>query len=307
MAIKFLNSIDLNYNRLEKTAIQTGTSDPSTGDEVAGQLFYNSTGSGALKYYNGSGAWVNVLDNSNLSDEAVQDIVGAMFTSNTETRISATYDDSDGTIDLVVNDMTANDNTTYGISCADGGSTDEEKIRLTSSAGATDDIVLKAGTGLSIARDTDKITFTNTVTNSDTTYGAGSGISLSSTTFSVAAGTGLTQEDSGLALSHLGLESLSDPNADRIFFWDDSAGASKFLTVGSNLSISDTTINATNTEYDAMTTTTLGLGKLRYATGSTPAAVAQTATANRTYGVTEDSSGRLVVNVGWEQRGANNW
>ena len=37
-----------------------------------------------------------------LTSEQVQDIVGAMFTSNTETRISATYEDSDGTIDLVV-------------------------------------------------------------------------------------------------------------------------------------------------------------------------------------------------------------
>jgi len=36
-----------------------------------------------------------------LSTEAVQDIVGAMFTGNTETNITATYEDSDGTIDLV--------------------------------------------------------------------------------------------------------------------------------------------------------------------------------------------------------------
>ena len=35
-----------------------------------------------------------------LSTEEVQDIVGAMFTGNTETNISATYQDSDGTIDL---------------------------------------------------------------------------------------------------------------------------------------------------------------------------------------------------------------
>ena len=34
--------------------------------------------------------------------EVVQDTVGAMFTSNTETGITATYQDSDGTIDLVV-------------------------------------------------------------------------------------------------------------------------------------------------------------------------------------------------------------
>ena len=45
--------------------------------------------------------------------EVVQDTVGAMFTSNTETGIGATYEDSDGTIDLVVgtgditNDMLA--------------------------------------------------------------------------------------------------------------------------------------------------------------------------------------------------------
>ena len=33
--------------------------------------------------------------------EEVQDIAGAMFTGNTETRITATYQDGDGTIDLV--------------------------------------------------------------------------------------------------------------------------------------------------------------------------------------------------------------
>jgi len=39
--------------------------------------------------------------------EYISDTVGAMFSGNTETRISATYDDSDNTIDLVVDDMTA--------------------------------------------------------------------------------------------------------------------------------------------------------------------------------------------------------
>ena len=34
--------------------------------------------------------------------EVIQDTVGAMFSSNTETNITATYQDSDGTIDLVV-------------------------------------------------------------------------------------------------------------------------------------------------------------------------------------------------------------
>ena len=46
--------------------------------------------------------------------------------------------------------------------------------------------------------------------------------------------------------------------------------------------------NYTNTTYSAMTNSTLGLGKLRYTRGSTPAAESQTTTANRTYGVTDN-------------------
>lgn len=38
---------------------------------------------------------------------------------------------------------------------------------------------------------------------------------------------------------------LSDPNADRIAFWDDSAGAFQHLTLGTNLSITGTTLDAT--------------------------------------------------------------
>jgi len=45
-----------------------------------------------------------------LSTEEVQDIAGAMFSSNTETGITATYQDADGTIDLVVG--TLNQSTT---------------------------------------------------------------------------------------------------------------------------------------------------------------------------------------------------
>lgn len=39
------------------------------------------------------------------------------------------------------------------------------------------------------------------------------------------------------------LQALTDPNADRLLFWDDSAGAAAFLTAGTGLSISGTTIS----------------------------------------------------------------
>ena len=62
----------------------------------------------------------------------------------------------------------AESNTTFSVSCVDGDNSDEEKIRLTGSDGSTDDVVLEAGTGLSIARSSDKITFTNTVSDTNT-------------------------------------------------------------------------------------------------------------------------------------------
>ena len=40
---------------------------------------------------------------------------------------------------------------------------------------------------------------------------------------------------------------LSDPNADRILFWDDSATAVTWLAPGTGISISGTTLSATNT------------------------------------------------------------
>jgi len=55
----------------------------------------------------------------------------------------------------------------------------------------------------------------------------------------------------------------------------------------------------TDTTYSAMDTTTLGLGKLRYARGATPVAEALSVTASRTYGVTDNASNQLVVNVPW--------
>ena len=69
----------------------------------------------------------------------------------------------------------------------------------------------------------------------------------------VVAGTGLsggaTSGSATLNLSHLGLESLSDPNDDQIVFWDDSAGATAFLDIGSGLSISGTTLSSSITQY----------------------------------------------------------
>src|SRR3990167_3314272 len=47
---------------------------------------------------------------------------------------------------------------------------------------------------------------------------------------------------------------LVDPGADRVLFWDESANAFTFLTVGSGLAITGTTIAATATDPLTLTT-----------------------------------------------------
>ena len=51
------------------------------------------------------------------------------------------------------------------------------------------------------------------------------------------------------------LVGLADPNADRILFWDDSAGSAAFLTAGSGLTITGTTLTVDSSvlDHDALT------------------------------------------------------
>jgi len=82
------------------------------------------------------------------------------------------------------------------------------------------------------------------------------GISLSGTVTSsgnltlggALTGVDLTSQVTGnLPLANGGTgASLTDPDADRIFFWDDSAGSTAFLTVGSGLQITGTTLSSTD-------------------------------------------------------------
>ena len=49
-------------------------------------------------------------------------------------------------------------------------------------------------------------------------------------------------------LSHLGIQNLVDPNADRIAFWDDSAGAFKWLVPSTGLAISATNLTTNDSQ-----------------------------------------------------------
>ena len=81
-------------DRLSSVGIQSG------GTTIgAGVTFINFVQSGLTASVASGIATVNLGGKTN---EEIQDIVGAMFSGNTETNITVTYQDSDGTIDLEV-------------------------------------------------------------------------------------------------------------------------------------------------------------------------------------------------------------
>ena len=69
--------------------------------DIVGAMFSGNTETNITATYQDSDGTIDLVADQ-LTSEQVQDIVGAMFSSNTETNITATYQDSDGTIDLEV-------------------------------------------------------------------------------------------------------------------------------------------------------------------------------------------------------------
>ena len=97
------------------------SSDPSGTTE--GEMIYNSS-EDKIKIYDGS-AW-QVVGNTT---EQLQDIIGAMVSGNTETNVTVTYQDSDGTLDFEVagSDVVKDADNDTKIQVEE--SSDEDKIR----------------------------------------------------------------------------------------------------------------------------------------------------------------------------------
>jgi hypothetical protein len=88
-------------------------------------MIYNSS-EDKIKIYDGS-AW-QVVGNTT---EQIQDIIGAMVSGNTETNVTVTYQDSDGTLDFAVSatDSTAIVDADSDTKIQVEESSDEDKIR----------------------------------------------------------------------------------------------------------------------------------------------------------------------------------
>jgi hypothetical protein len=116
---------------------------------------------------------------------------------------------------------------------------------------------------------------------------AGAGLTSSGTrdiTLNVGQGVGLQVNADDVQLKHLGLETLTDPGADRIFFWDDSATTSAWLEVSTATGIN-------------ITGTTLALASIPNSSLAN-SSVTYTAGAGLTGGGTVALGGSATLNIG---------
>ena len=233
----------------------SGLADPTANQDAATKTYVDTIAAAGLHYHNP----VRVEQEGNLTvtyDNGTDGVGATLTNAGTQAALvvdGVTLNTNDRV--LVYEQTDATQNGVYIVTDTGSVSTNWIMTRATDadSYGASDKDSLGEGDAfyvqegavgageLYVMNTTGAITFgTTNITFSQISsaqiYSASTGLDLTGTTFS---------------LSHLGIESLIDPDADRIAFWDDSASAVGWLTVGSGLSLSDTTLSSTAASYTA--------------------------------------------------------
>ena len=323
-------SADTTGNAATATALETartihgvsfnGTANIDLTEQIQDTVGALISGSGSTTVTYNDGAGTLVVSSTGKTTEEIQDIAGAMFSSNTETGITATYQDGDGTIDLVIgNDAIVSsmiaDNTIVGgniaantIGSSEIAANAINASELADNAVDTDAIANNAvtlgtktsgnyvgtvtgGTGITSSGATsgEGIAHTLSITNTGVTaasYGGGSAIPVLSINAQ-----GQITSASTAAVNVLTQEQVEDivgamvdgGTETRIgVTYDDTNGRLNFV-------VDDMTANTT---YSQATSSTLGLVKIGYSENG------------KNYPV-ELSNGQMYVNVPWVDTNTN--
>ena len=181
--------------------------------------------------------------------EVIQDTVGAMFSSNTETGITATYQDGDGTIDLVVSETGDISSVVAGTGLTGGGTSGDVTVNVIGGTGITanaNDIAI-TNTGVS-AGDYGSATAVPTFTVNAQGQLTAAGTASISTSFDIAADTGTTNAVAGgetLTISGTSNEVTTAVSGNTV-----TVGLPDDVTIAGNLTVNGTTttVDTTNLE-----------------------------------------------------------
>jgi hypothetical protein len=257
--------------------------------------------------------------------EYISDTAGAMWTGNTESNITVTYDDTDNTLDVSLND-TAVTTGTYGDTTNIPQLTVDQQGRITSisniSASSISSVLNVSGdTGSdTVALATDTLQFIGTANQINTsvsngvdysriTFSLPSSLSLSSLTVSGNINmTGTNATVDGVDVSAVSTTANAAlPKAGGTMSGAIAMGSNKITGLGTPTDTADAVTKAyadslSYTLPEATATTRGGIELFSNTTQST-AANTVTTTAGRTYGIQLNSAGQAVVNVPWENTG----
>ena len=164
----FTNTVDMGDGFTVSATTDSNATTITEGDDL---FFAAGTGITCETTADGTVTITNTVTDTNtqLSTEQVQDIVGGMLVG-TETRIGVSYDDTNGRINFVVDDMTADTNTQNTTTLSFVDSSDDVILRnTTGGAGSgTDDIKIVAGSNITLTHtDADNFTIAATDTNTN--------------------------------------------------------------------------------------------------------------------------------------------
>lgn len=214
-----------------------------SGDEASpGNSKYYGTNSSGVKGYHALGSG----GGAGYTDEEAQDAVGTILVDSST--IDFTYSDATPSITADVIDGSITYTKMQSVSA-----TDKLLGRASSGSGIVEEIACTAA-GRALIGGAD-------AASQRTTLGLGSMALAAAADYltTSAAASGYQPLDSDLT----SIAGLSDPNADCVLFWDDSAGAYAHLTIGSNLSITDATLDAAGGSASA-TTVEVDLGTPKF-------------------------------------------
>ena len=219
------------------TATREVTLGPNTVSKV--WMIENATsGSQIITIKQGSGATVNIPNGSKVMVVTDGAGAGAAVLNANPTEVGGTVTSVGGT--GTVNGISLSGTVTSSGNLTLGGAL--TGVNLTSQVTGTLPVA-NGGTGVTSSTGTGAVVLSTSPTFTTPNLGTPSAATLTNAT-GLPLSTGVTGQ---LPLANGGTgASLVDPNADRIFFWDDSAGATTFLTVGSGLQISGTTLSSTD-------------------------------------------------------------